>query len=103
MSGFTDRVYNAKLRWCSKFSVSTIGKTQTANRLLFLCKKLFSDKERIKEKESEVDVMNKKLIEREQRCNHLKAERESVVSAYFGGGLLMISFLIMLFIWIMMG
>lgn len=47
--------------------------------------------------------MNKKLIEREQRCNHLKAERESVVSAYFGGGLLMISFLIMLFIWIMMG
>ncbi len=58
-------------------------------------------KEKIKG--SEVDVMNKKLIEREQKCNYLKAEREAEVSAYFGGGLLMFSFLIMFFIWIMMG
>lgn len=56
-----------------------------------------------KRKESEVDIMDRKLIEREQRCNRLKAERECEVSAYFGGGLLIFGFLIMSVIWIMMG
>lgn len=47
--------------------------------------------------------MNKKMLEREQRCNHLKAEREAEVSAYFGGVCIMLTFFALITVWVMMG
>lgn len=47
--------------------------------------------------------MDKKILEREQRCNRLKTERECEVSAYFGGLCIMFTFFALVTVWIMMG